>query len=81
MCPSRLLDELPIVEELLTGDEVVLDRVEAHFLMLDALAAGLGGELERGVDCEPAGAGVGVATEEGPAEVLAVEGVVALKDL
>lgn len=77
----RLLDEPPIVEELLTGDDVVLDGVEAHFLMLDALAAGLGGEFDRGVDREPAGACVGVAAEEGPPEILAGEGVVALKDL
>ena len=78
---AAVLDEVPIVEELLTGDEVVLDRVEPDFIVLDALAAGLGGELDRGVDGEPAGARVGVATEERPAEVLAVEGVVACRRL
>src|SRR5688572_21156658 len=78
---GRLQDEWAVVEELLAGDRVVLDRVEADFLVPLALAAGLGRELDGGVDAEPAGGRARVAQEERPAEVLALDGVVALEDL
>src|SRR5688572_30851551 len=78
---ERGLDEWPLVEEFLARDGVVLDRVEADLLVPHALAAGFGGELDRGVDAEAPGVRVRVAAEERPADVLAVDGVVALEDL
>src|SRR5262245_59555285 len=78
---SHLLNEGAHIEELLTCDHVVLHRVESDFCVRAALAPGFGGEADRAVDGKPAGVGVGVAAEERPTEVLALDGVVALKDL
>src|SRR5205814_157568 len=78
---GHLLDERPIIEEFFARDLFTLDRVEANFLLCAALAADFGGVVEREVNCEPAGAGVGVATVERAGELLAVDDVVALPDL
>ena len=80
-CLTSKLNERPVVEELLARDPIVLDRVEADFFVRDALPAGFGGKVERRVDAETAGARIGVAAEERPAEFLAVDGIVPLKSL
>src|SRR5580765_3749822 len=77
----QLLDERPIVEKFLARDVLILDRVEADFFLRAALATGFGGVFEQAVDGKPAGVGVGVAAEERPAKLLAMEDVVTLKDL
>src|SRR5688572_23993206 len=60
-CPTgKRLDEPPDVEKLLARDHVILDRVETDFVVGDARAAGFGGEVDREVDGEAAGARAGV---------------------
>src|SRR5262245_51678779 len=60
-CP---LEERAVVEELLARDDVVLDGVQSDFLVRHALAAGLGGEVQRCINGELPRAGVRVAEEE-----------------
>src|SRR5262245_22385171 len=74
-------DEAALVEELLASHDVVLHRVDPHLFVSHARAAGLGRELDRGVHAEAARARVGVAAEERPAQVLALEVVRALEEL
>src|SRR5262245_32599878 len=79
--PARPLNELADIEELLACDCVVLHGIEPDFCVRDALAAGLGDKVDRRKDRKSAGGDPRIAAEEGAPDVLALDAVVALKDL
>src|SRR5262245_46906652 len=72
-------DEGANVEEFFTRDLITLDSVETDFFLRAALAAGFGRVVEHAVDGEPAGAGLGIAAEKRPVQLLTMEDVVVLE--